>query len=87
MSDTAFQVQYRTETVEGFEFGQSDLRTSVCTEAIVKGNQAVFLVADSGGAAASNRGVSGMIPARVDDLNQYTTTLVEWHKQSCASWN
>ena len=79
MSDTAFIVQYRKETVEGFEFGQSDLRTSVCTEAVIKGNQAVFMVADSGGASASNRGVNGFIPARMDDLNQYTTTLVEWH--------
>jgi hypothetical protein len=79
MSDAAFIVQYRKETVEGFEFGQSDLRASVCTEAVIKGNQAVFLVADSGGASASNRGVNGFIPARVDDLNQYTATLVEWH--------
>jgi hypothetical protein len=79
MSDTAFIVLYRKETVEGFEFGQSDLRTSVCTEVQIKGNQAVFLVADSGGAAAANRGANGLIPARTDDLNQYTSTLVEWH--------
>lgn len=79
MADTAFVVQYRKETIEGFEFGQSDLRTSVTTEALIKGNQAVFLVADSGGASASNRGVNGFIPARTDDLNQYTTTLTEWH--------
>ena len=79
MSDQAFIVQYRKETVEGFEFGQSDLRASVCTEYVIKGNQAVFLVADSGGAAASNRGVNGFIPARMDDLNQFTATLTEWH--------
>ena len=79
MSDTAFQVQYRAEAIMGFEFGQSDLRTSVTTEAVFKGNQAVFLVADSGGASASSRGVNGLIPARADDLNQYTATLVEWH--------
>ena len=63
----------------GFEFGQSDLRTTVTTEAQYKGNQAVFLVADSGGASASNRGINGLIPARTDDLNQDTITLVEWH--------
>jgi hypothetical protein len=63
----------------GFEFGMSDLRTCVVTEAVIKGNQAVFLVADSGGASAVNRGVNGLIPARADDLNQYTATLVEWH--------
>lgn len=79
MSDTAFQVQYRKEAIAGFEFGQSDLRTSVTTEVEIKGNQAVFLVADSGGASAVGRGVNGLIPARSDDLNQFTATLVEWH--------
>jgi hypothetical protein len=79
MSDAAFQVQYRKEVVEGFEFGMSDLRASVCTEAVIKGNQAVFAVADSGGATASIRGVNGFIPARVDNLQQFTATLVEWH--------
>ena len=79
MSDTAFQIQYRKEAINGFEFGQSDLRTTVVTEAQFKGNQAVFLVADSGGATASTRGVNGLIPARTDDLNQNTATLVEWH--------
>ena len=79
MSDTAFQVQYRKEAIMGYEFGQSDLRTTVVTEATFKGNQAVFLVADSGGASASNRGINGLIPARTDNLNQNTATLVEWH--------
>ena len=79
MADTAFQVQYRKEAIMGFEYGMSDLRNSVTTEAVIKGNQAIFLVADSGGAAASNRGINGLIPARTDDLNQFTATLVEWH--------
>ena len=79
MADTAFQVQYRKEAIMGFEFGVSDLRTCVTTEAVIKGNQAVFAVADSGGASAVNRGVNGLIPARADDLQQYTATLVEWH--------
>jgi hypothetical protein len=78
VADTAFEVQYRKEAIMGFEFGMSDLRTCVTTEAVIKGNQAVFLVADSGGASASNRGVGGLIPARADDLQQYTATLVEW---------
>jgi hypothetical protein len=78
VADTAFQVQYRKQAVDGFEFGQSDLRMSVTTEAVISGNQAVFLVADSGGASASNRGVNGLIPARSDNLNQFTATLVEW---------
>jgi hypothetical protein len=79
VSDTAFQVQYRQEAVMGFEQGVSSLRHSVLTEATYKGNQATFLVADSGGATPNTRGVNGLIPARGDDLNQYTATLVEWH--------
>lgn len=55
------------------------VRKTVTTEAVIKGNQATFLVADSGGATAVTRGLNGMIPARADNLNQYTATLVEWH--------
>lgn len=79
MADTAFQIQYRQEFIAGFEVGQSRLRNSVITEAQVKGNQATFLVADSGGAVAVTRGVNGLIPARTDNLNQFTATLVEQH--------
>lgn len=79
MSDTAFQVQYRKNAIMGFEQGVSLLRNSVTTEAMVKGNQATFLVADSGGATPNTRGVNGLIPARTDNLNQYTATLVEYH--------
>ena len=49
------------------------------TEAVIKGNQATFLVADSGGASAVTRGVNGLIPARGDNLSQPTATLIEWH--------
>jgi hypothetical protein len=79
MADTAFQIQYRKEAIMGFEFGMSDLRSCVTTEAVIKGNAAEFVVADSGGASAVTRGVNGLIPARTDDLAQYTATLVEWH--------
>lgn len=79
MSDNAFQIQYRREAIMGFEQGVSLLRSSVTTEAVIKGNQATFLVADSGGATASTRGLNGRIPARSDNLNQYTCTLAEWH--------
>ena len=82
MSDTAFQVQYRQEFVAQFEQRQSLLRDSVTTEAVVKGNQAVFLVAGSGGATAVTRGVNGLIPARADNLTQPTATLQEWHDLS-----
>lgn len=79
MSDTAFQRQYRQEFIAGFEFGQSLLRSTVVTESVIKGNEAVFLVADTGGAEATTRGVNGMIPARADNLVQKPATLIEWH--------
>lgn len=77
--DTAFQTQYRQEFVAGFEQHVSLLRETVTTEAVIKGNTAVFLVADSGGAAAVTRGVNGLIPARADNLNQNSCVLQEWH--------
>lgn len=79
MSDTAFQIQYKQEYIAGFEQRQSLLRDTVTTEAVIKGNQAVFLVADSGGAVAVTRGTNGLIPARADNNTQYTATLQEWH--------
>lgn len=79
MADTAFQIQYRQEFIAGFEQRQSLVRNTVTTEAVIKGNQATFLVADSGDAEATTRGTNGLIPARADNLNQYTATLVEWH--------
>ena len=79
MADTAFQTQYRQEFIQGFEQRQSLLRETVTTEAVIKGNTAVFLVADSGSAEAVTRGVNGLIPARSDNLNQNSCTLSEWH--------
>lgn len=79
MSDTAFQTQYRQEFIAGFEQKQSLLRDTTTTEAVIKGNTAVFLVADSGGATAVTRGVNGMIPARADNLTQNSVVLLEWH--------
>jgi hypothetical protein len=78
-SETAFQTQYRNEYIAAFERRQSLLREMVTTEAIIKGNQAVFLVAGSGGATAVTRGVNGLIPSRADANDQYTLTLTEWH--------
>ena len=79
MSNTAFQVQYRKEFIAGFELGQSMLRDCCVTETVIQGNQAVFLTADSGGASAVTRGVNGLVPARAENLNQFTATLTEWH--------
>jgi hypothetical protein len=79
MAESAPQVQYRQELVAEFEEGMSWLRQTTVTEAVIKGNQATFLVAGSGGAAAVTRGINGLIPARADSLTQTTATLVEWH--------
>lgn len=79
MSETAFQKQFRTEMISGFEANQSLVRDTVTTEVVIKGNEAEFLVADSGGATAVTRGVNGMIPARGDNNTQTTVTLTEWH--------
>ena len=79
MADSAAQIQYRAEFVAGFEQRQSLVRSTVTNEVEVKGNQAVFLVADSNNATAVSRGLNGLIPARSDNLNQNTCTLTEWH--------
>ena len=79
MADTAYQRKYRQEFIAGFEKRSSLTRRTVTTEADVNGNEAVFLVADSGSATAVTRGVNGDIPTRPDNLNQYTATLAEWH--------
>lgn len=79
MSDTAFQTMYRQEMIKGFEKRQSLVRRTTVTQAEINGNQAVFLVGDSGSATAVTRGVDGDIPTRPDNLNQNTATLKEWH--------
>ena len=79
MAETAFQTQYRQEFIHGFEDRQSRLRSTVVMETVIKGNKAVFLVADSGSATAVSRGVNGLIQARADNLTQNTATLQEWH--------
>jgi hypothetical protein len=82
MAESAPQIQYRQQLVETFEEGMSWLRQTTVTEAVIKGNQATFLVAGSGGAAAVTRGINGLIPARADSMTQPTATLTE----SCGSF-
>lgn len=79
MADTAFQTAYREEFIAGFEERQSALRSACTTHAQIKGNSAVFLVADSGSATAVTRGTNGLLPYRADNLTQNTATLAEWH--------
>ena len=69
MPDTAFQRQYRQEYIHGFEDRQSVLRATCVQEAVIKGNEAIFLVADSGAATAVTRGVDGLIQ-NLKDRNQ-----------------
>jgi hypothetical protein len=76
---TAAQIQFRDEFIASFERRQSVLRDTVTTEAVIKGNQATFLVSGSGGARASRRGANGYIPARQNDNTQITVTLEEAH--------
>lgn len=79
MAATAPQIQYRQEWIKGFEQRQALLRMTATTEVMLKGNQATFLVADSGSATAKTRGVNGLIPARNNSMTQVTATLTEWH--------
>lgn len=79
MADTAFKTQYREEFIAGFEQKQALLRNTVTTEFVLNGNKATFLVADTGDAEATTRGVNGLIPTRSDNLNQYEAELKEWH--------
>lgn len=79
MADTAYQTMYRKEFIAGFEKRQSLARRTTTVETNINGNEAVFLVADSGGATAVTRGVNGDIPTRPDNLSQFTATLKEWH--------
>lgn len=79
MSESAFQVQYRDEAIAGFEQEQSVLRMTTTTESVIKGDKAIFLVADSGGATTVTRGINGRIPARGDNNAQHTCQLSEEH--------
>jgi hypothetical protein len=79
MAETAPQIQYRDEYIQKFEQGATLLRDCVTTEAMVKGLQATFLTAGSGGAEAVTRSVTGKIPGRTDDNTQTVATLAEWH--------
>jgi hypothetical protein len=88
LANTAFQVHYRQEFIAGFEQRQSVLRDATTTEAVIKGNTATFLVADTNGRTAVTRGVNGKIPNAVDNLTQTSATLQEWHdKPTVTSFN
>lgn len=79
MAESAYTIQYRNEYIPGFEQTKSLLEQSVTHEAVVKGNQATFLVADSGSATTTTRGLNGRIQSRGDSNTQLTATLTEEH--------
>lgn len=78
MSYDAPMKQFRREMILGFEKRQSLLRHTVTTEHVLSGNEAEFLVVDSGGATAKTRGANGDITPRRDNNTQTTCTLEEW---------
>ncbi len=75
----AYKTKFRNELILGFEDRSSRLRSTVVTEADVRGNQATFLVSDSGSATATTRGADGLLVARSDSNTQTTATIAEWH--------
>lgn len=79
MADSALMKQYRQESIAAFEFGQSLLRVGCVNEFVRQGNEAIFLVTDTGDTEAVTRGLNGLIPTSVDNLVQNTCTLTEWH--------
>lgn len=79
MADPVFVTNYRDEHIAAFEQNYSLLRVGCVQESVIKGNQAVFLVAGSGGAVAVTRGSHGLIPFGQTDNTQYTATLSEKH--------
>ena len=79
MSQNAPQAKYRAEVIASFEKGISVMSKTVTTEADIQGASAIFLVAGTGGATATQRGYNGKITGRADDLNQFTAPLQEYH--------
>jgi hypothetical protein len=78
-TETAPQIQYRQQFIEGFERRQSKLRMTTTTEAVIKGSSAVFNVVDSNNETTTTRGVNGLIQAFGNHNTQNTCTLTEQH--------
>lgn len=77
MATTAYQTQYRQETIKGYEVDSALLRNTVTTEWVRKANKAVFMVSDSNGRTATTRGSNGLIPSGSNNYEQPEVTLVE----------
>ena len=79
MPNSAFQTKYRQEMIAGYEQNMSLLRHTVTTDHDPHAEGVVFLVSDTGGARARQRGRDARIPARQQNLNQFTLNLQEYH--------
>jgi hypothetical protein len=79
MAVAAPVVQFRKEFIGTFEQTVSMLRATTTREAVIKGNQAVFLVAGSPGDTAVTRGANGSIPYNQAQNTQNTAILKEKH--------
>lgn len=84
MSLNPTQVLYRDEFVASFEQRQSYLRDSVTSEAMVKGNSAIFLVTGQAD-TMKERGVDGLIPSANETDSQVTIALKEMHHRATAT--
>lgn len=71
--------QFREEYIAQFKERGSYLRDLVTTEAVIKGNQATFLVAGYGNAVATTRSAGGDIVYQSTSNEQLTATLSERH--------
>ena len=79
MAISAAQTVYRQEFIAIFEETESLLSNTCIREAVVKGNQAVFLNAGSNDEIAVTRGLNSLIPAADNYMATNTATLAEWH--------
>ena len=76
---TAFIAVDREDHIAAFEQTVSVLRMTCVREAVIKGNQAIFLVSGSGGLSAVTRGLNGLIPYNTVENTQNTCVLQEKH--------
>ena len=84
MADSAFQIQYRQEFIAQFEQGASWLRTICTTEAAIKGNQAMFLVAGSGTETLNASGASSGMKCPQSSPSPRTSVAHNFHTSNVA---
>ena len=70
---------FRDQYIAGAERGVSVLKNYVTSDIVKQGSLYTFLVADSGSASATTRGLNGEIPARTTNNTQLQVQLEEWN--------